>query len=154
MKVRGLVFAAGVLILAGCQGHKPTADDLFNDVASVKGALPYPVMDWKPLTVTVDRGAMTTSTLFGNDMAIAAARNGQAGYPAGAVLGLVTWKQREDPHWFGARIPGAPASVEFVEYGGGAPLYRRFVGSPLSEQTGDDVARLAQIAAMKPVQLP
>ena len=47
---------------------------------------------------------------------MAAARAGVA-YPAGAVLGLVTWRQREDPHWFGARIPGSVVSVEFVEVG-------------------------------------
>ena len=29
-------------------------------------------------------------------------------YSAGAVLALVTWTQREDPHWFGGRIPDAP----------------------------------------------
>ena len=73
-------------------------------------------MEWKAITSVVDRGAETTATLFGNDAAVGAARAGKA-YPAGAVLGLVTWKQREDPHWFGARIPGTPVSVEFVVVG-------------------------------------
>jgi len=35
-------------------------------------------------------------------------------YPPGSVLSLVTWRQKEDEHWFGARIPGEIESVEFV----------------------------------------
>jgi hypothetical protein len=58
-------------------------------------------------------------------------------YPAGAVLALVTWAQREDPHWFGARIPDRPLSVEFVLPGGEQPVYRRFSGAGL---TADQVA--------------
>jgi len=155
MRVRGLVLATGMLMMVGCAGHKqPAGADLFNDVAMVKGTLPYPVMEWKPLTVTVDRGGGTMATLFGNDAAVAAARDGQS-YASGAVLGLVTWGQREDPHWFGARLPGRPVSVEFVEFGaGGMPVYRKFVGSPMRESNGGDAVRMMEIAGMKAVQLP
>jgi hypothetical protein len=90
-------------------------------------------MEWKAITAVVDRGAGTTSTLFGNDGAVSAARAGLA-YPPGAVLGLVTWREREDPHWFGARIPGDVVSVEFVEVGSGKD--RRFVGTPWKEGVG------------------
>jgi len=110
--------------------------------------LPYPVLDWRAITTAVDRGAGTTSTLFGNDAAVTAARAGQA-YPAGAVLGLVTWRQKDDSHWFGGRIPDAPESVEFVVYGS-APTYRRFAGSPLAEQA--DSGGPARIAAIKGIE--
>jgi len=84
---------------------------------------------------------------------VTASRAGQA-YPAGAVLGLVTWRQKDDPHWFGGRIPDAPASVEFVAYGQ-APVYRYFAGSPLAEQADSGgVARIAAIEGMKVVRLP
>jgi len=66
----------------------------------------------------------------------------------------VTWRQKEDPHWFGARIPDAPVGVEFVEYGP-APVYRYFAGKPLSEQVRADAARReATIVEMKTVGLP
>ena len=61
-----------------------------------------------------------TAVLYGNDAAIGSIRahrgttHGPA-YATGAVLALVTWAQREDPHWFGARIPSEPQSVEFVQ---------------------------------------
>ena len=40
---------------------------------------------------------------------------GGPAYAEGAVLALITWAQRDDPHWFGARVPDKPQSVEFVQ---------------------------------------
>jgi hypothetical protein len=67
------------------------------------------------ITQFIDRRASTMSTLYGNDAARRYARtNSQQNYPSGSVLCLVTWEQRDDPHWFGAKIPGGVKSVEFV----------------------------------------
>ena len=135
-----LVMLVGV---CGC-GPKKIADaDLYNVQAGLGAGLPYPVMEWKAITSVVDRGAGTTSTLFGNDAAVAAARAGVA-YPAGAVLGLVTWREREDPHWFGARIPGEVVSAEFVVVGGAD---RMFVGSPWREAKGTGAAGILGMKA-------
>jgi len=131
MKMR-VIACAMALVVCGCSGKKIADADLYNVQAAVGAGLPYPVMEWKAITSVVDRGQKTTATLFGNDAAVAAARAGVA-YPAGAVLGLVTWKEREDPHWFGARIPGSVVSVEFVVVGGADRL---FVGTPWREVAG------------------
>jgi len=143
----------------GCEKKQPAATDLYNDAAKVDAGLPYPVLEWRALTTMVDRSAGTTSTLFGNDAAVTASRVGQP-YQAGAVLGLVTWRQKDDPHWFGARIPDAVVDVEFVEYCPGpvpTPLYRHFAGSPLVEQAdrGGAATRMAvMIEGMKVIRLP
>jgi hypothetical protein len=103
------------------------------------------------------------SVLFGNPQADAAAnpRNGSPTtptYPAGSVLALVTWVQREDPHWFGARIPDAPQSVEFAEIA--APTlpatYRRFSGTGLAEDhaPASITDRLHLILSLPPAALP
>jgi Cytochrome P460 len=134
-----------VLVVCGC-GRKKIADaDLYNVQAAVGAGLPYPVMEWKAITTVVDRGAGTTGTLFGNDAAVNAARAGVA-YPAGAVLGLVTWQQREDPHWFGARIPGSALSVEFVEVGSSV-VDREFVGTPWREVAGTSAGEIVGMKA-------
>ena len=101
----------------------------------------------------------TTATLYGNDAAMEAveARRSAPAYARGAVLALVTWAQRDDPHWFGARIPDRPLAVEFVETGGQQPVYRRFSGTGL---TGDEVApnvatqRTEFILGLTPASLP
>lgn len=140
--------------LSGCTHKQPEIGDVLNERAQLS-ALPYPVLSWTALTTSVDRGQGTMSTLFGNSAAIAAARSGQASYPQGAVLGLVTWKQREDPHWFGARIPDAPQEVELVEFSAEGARYRSFTGAPLTEQAVAPAPdRVAVIMGMKALQLP
>lgn len=151
MRTRVVVGAAMLGLLCGCGGKKIADADLYNVQARVDAGLPYPVMEWRAITTVVDREADTTSTLFGNDAAVAAARAGRA-YPAGAVLGLVTWRERGDPHWFGARIPGSVVSVEFVEVGGtGSQRDRLFVGSPWREVLG---SRAGEILGMRAAVAP
>ncbi|HSY36644.1 MAG TPA: cytochrome P460 family protein [Acidobacteriaceae bacterium] len=145
MRARLVVAALTLAMVCGCSGKKIADADLYNVQAAVGAGLPYPVMEWKAITTVVDRGAGTTGTLFGNDAAVSAARAGVA-YPAGSVLGLVTWRQREDPHWFGARIPGAVVSVEFVEVGT-STVDREFVGTPWREVAGTSAGEIVGMKA-------
>ena len=74
------------------------------------------------------------ATLYGNDAAVMYARSKRGEhYPPGSVLSLVTWNQKDDPHWYGARMPGKPTSLEFVFIGdvsSSDPLhYARYDGS-------------------------
>jgi len=151
--MKKLIVAAVCLLIVGCKsGKTPGVEDLFNDEARV-GALPVPAQQWVPLTVSVDRGAGTTATLFGNPEAVKDARSGGT-YQENAALELVTWRQREDPHWFGGRIPGEVVSVELVSVGSDGASYGRYAGSPLTRTADEDAARQAAIMSMKGAQLP
>lgn len=80
-------------------------------------------------------------------------------YPAGAVLGLVTWAERDDPHWFGGRIPDKPVSVEIVRMASAGEVgeYRVFIGAGLSEShpTGAMAAqRVNFMLSLTPAQMP
>jgi hypothetical protein len=82
----------------------------------------------------VNTKAGTMSTLYGNELAAKSARSGLA-YPAGAVVSLLTWSQRDDPHWFGGRIPQALQSVEQIRFGaGGSPEYNVYAGAGLAKK--------------------
>jgi hypothetical protein len=75
------------------------------------------------------------------------------------VLALVTWVQRDDPHWFGARIPGALQSVEFVQVAaaGQTSNYRRFAGPGLIEDHGTTSTapqRTSFVLGLAPASLP
>ncbi|MGB8539603.1 MAG: cytochrome P460 family protein [Acidobacteriaceae bacterium] len=116
---------------------KVTGVEVVNNAsAAVSDAtdLPHQPLVWGAITMYVDPKNHTMATLYGNDEAMDAveAHRAAPAYPGGAVLALVTWTQREDPHWFGARIPDRPLSVEFVE-AGSQPHYRRFSGTALEE---------------------
>jgi hypothetical protein len=132
-----------------------------NAAAALPASLPYQPLGWGAITMYVDPNTRTTAILYGNDaalQAVQAARSAPA-YPAGAVLALVTWAQRDDPHWFGARIPNVPLSVEFAQVmdGGQNSVYRRFAGTGLIEQrdsASTDAERTGFILGLAPVHLP
>jgi hypothetical protein len=111
-----------------------------NQAAALPASLPYQPLDWRAITMYVDPNSHTMSALYGNDVAISSVNalsntsDGSAHMP-GSVLALVTWAQRDDPHWFGARIPAVPKSVEFVQVAASGQMndYRRFAGEDMAE---------------------
>lgn len=66
----------------------------------------------------------------------------------GSRLALVTWAQVEDPHWFGARIPGAFQSLELISDG----VYTKYAPGPTSVAAVDP--RKAYILALPPSAMP
>jgi hypothetical protein len=141
-------------------GNLAHAEVVNAHASALPASLPYQPLNWNVITLYVDPQAHTMSILFGNAQAIAAAiphagSNAPPSYPAGAVLALVTWVQRDDPHWFGARIPDAPQSVEFVQV---APstTYRRFTGPALAEDSAPATANQREqlILGLQPAELP
>jgi Haem-binding domain/Cytochrome P460 len=136
-----------------------------NAAAALPASLPWQPLGWSAITLYVDPKNRTIATLYGNDAAMQAVRphgGAPAGaqtpaYSAGAVLALVTWSERDDPHWFGARIPDVPQSVEFVQVEASTNSYRRFAGSGLTEDhvEADTAAQRTRfLLALAPAQLP
>jgi mono/diheme cytochrome c family protein len=122
----------------------PGTEIVNNAAAALPANLPFQPLGWHPITQYVDPATHTMATLFGNVIAsrsiqargaLAPESPATATYQPGSVLALVTWSQREDPHWFGARIPDAPQSVEFVSLAPGTQpaAYRTFTGPGLAE---------------------
>jgi hypothetical protein len=136
-----------------------------NAAALLPASLPWQPLDWRALTMYVDPKTRRTATLYGNDAALQAleCRDAEGArspvYPPCAVLALVTWAQRDDPHWFGGRIPDTPLKVEFVQTssGNGTDIYRVFEGKALTEAHVDSQAaarRTDFILNLKSVSLP
>ena len=137
-----------------------------NGAAALPVSLPYQPLGWGAITMYADPKNHTTATLYGNDPAMQAIHAKDAAtdsreapaYPPDAVLALVTWAQRDDPHWFGARIPDKPLSVEFVLVAAGQPGgYRRFAGPKLLEDpstAGIAAQRVDFVRSLAPAQLP
>ena len=153
--VRGDDYVYTLPITAAKAGE---AEVVNNNAGNLPASLPYQPLAWNAITLYVDSATRTTATLYGNDVAMRALKNrGEApAYTEGSVLALVTWAQREDPHWFGARIPDKPLTVEFVQAAAGSrSSYRRFVGEALSEDHPvDSGKRMSFIQRLAPAQLP
>jgi len=101
------------------------------------------------------------STLYGNDLALQSFKSSTP-HTSGEVLALVTWKQKEDEHWFGAKIPGPLLAVELVKTTNGGETanpeigYERFEGSrlTLNKDTTGSSKSIADIFNQKPSILP
>lgn len=134
-----------------------------NRAAALPAALPNQPLRWTPITMFVDPETRELSVLYGNEAAVKSvqARNALPAAPVyeqGAVVALVTWAERDDPHWFGARIPDSPASVEFVAVGAQSKSsYRRFDGPNLAEARPPAAAaaqRAKVLLGLRPASLP
>jgi Haem-binding domain/Cytochrome P460 len=143
--------------------HSALVEDANNRAASLPASLPWQPLRWTAITMFVDRHARTMSALLGNDAAanslnVRSASPAAPAYPQGSVVALITWAQRDDPHWFGGRIPDTPVSVEFVAVGPqNSFAYRRFDGPGLAESHPDSASvaqRTSFLLALKPASLP
>jgi hypothetical protein len=166
LPVRGDDYVYTLPISAAKVEHAEVVNDR---AAALPASLPYQPLGWNAITMYVDPKIHTTATLYGNDVAMKAVNPREdalsaPAYAAGSVLALVTWAQREDPHWFGARIPDAPVSVEFVQVVASGPVakYTRFAGAGLTEElrTEDKIVAKAEadrtrfITGLAPARLP
>jgi hypothetical protein len=144
----------------------PKDEIVNNAAAALPSSLPYQPLGWSAITVYVDPMTHTTATLYGNDiamrtvMSMSAIRTaaGELEYAGGSVLALVTWVQRQDPHWFGARIPLTPKAVEFVHLtDAGTKTYSRYdAAGQLSDRTDtrETFERTDFIVGLSPAQFP
>lgn len=134
---------------------RTTGIEVVNHAAvALPAGMPYQPLSWNAITMYVDPHLLTTATLYGNQAALQAVR-ARGTYPGDAVLALVTWAQRDDPHWFGARIPDRPLSVEFVHPGEAQPGYQRFSATgPASDEAAMASERTKLILSLTPASLP
>jgi Haem-binding domain/Cytochrome P460 len=146
---------------------KVNGDEIVNnEAAALPPGLPYQPLGWNAITMYVDPGTHTTATVFGNDIAMRTVHSHAprpsvtAGYDyaPGALLALVTWAHRDDPHWFGGRVPQRFQAVELVQVNASkTTTYLRYndVGQ-LQDQTGTETAlrRTNFMLGLAPAQLP
>jgi hypothetical protein len=148
-----------MMLSFGCGSDKR---QLINNTASLPDSFKFDEMGLtRVINSAINRKKSTMSTLYGNDVAFShAAATADSSYPAGSVLALVTWKQQEDPNWFGANIPGELAGIELIRVNGPATAisYRQYSGSALRPALDRDTVqvhtRIRYILGEKPSVMP
>jgi hypothetical protein len=137
----------------GCHTPLRKSDFVFTEPVKAPTESLNP-LQWGVITSALNQQDATMSILFGNDLAIEYARtHAEHDYPTGSLLALVTWTKREDPRWFGARIPATLKSVELVTVNLASFSYQDFEGSPLKKTSASSdraASLLSQPAAVMP----
>jgi hypothetical protein len=159
MRANYIVLSALIISLASCSGNDE--EQLINTKASLPASFNFNKMDLKVINSSINPGKSTMSTLYGNQPALEMMKSGKA-HQGGEVLALVTWKQQEDEHWFGAKIPGALVGIELIKTStapnGGRPdlIYQRYAGSELvlNKDTTGKAKSIQYILGQAPSILP
>ena len=128
--------------------------------AALNGSLPVNPLQWRVITPVIDKQNSTIGTFYGNDVAVQHARtNPNLDYPVGSIVCLVTWEEQDDAHWFGAKIPAQPKSVEYASVTAGQGNEKTIVlesysGSPLSKVSASDRSRAAYLLSLRAAVMP
>lgn len=156
-KIFGLAIL--LLALASCK-EKPVENR--NSEASLPESFGFDQMQLKVISSSINPAAGTMGTLYGNEVAVKAMRSEQTDSThAKKTLVLVTWKQQDDPKWFGAKIPAGLMLAETLTTSG--PFsdtknisYKKYTGKNLQPVTSspDDEKRILEILQIKPSILP
>lgn len=138
----------------------PSADQLINEKASLPASFQFDKLGLKVIATLVNKNEHTMSTLYGNSLALEAAKTGEHMIGDGEVFALITWNQQADENWYGANIPAELQSVELLHIsatnGRGVFKYQSFKGKTLqpNKDTLQQDERIVYILSQKPAVLP
>lgn len=146
-----------IALFAGCDQTTPPAE-LINKKASLPGTFSISDLHQRVLSSFYNTKDNTNSVLYGDKGAEAAMQKHGISASSPFSLTLVTWHQQEDPHWFGARIPGDLISVERLTKadGGERFSYQKLAGRQLIavKDTVGNGDRIRFILAQQPLIQP
>ncbi|MEN0056292.1 MAG: hypothetical protein AAGC65_21620 [Mucilaginibacter sp.] len=161
MKSIKYLFLAAIVFGVYACNHKPTIDELTNPPAALPASFKFDQLGLKVITTFINKKQGTTSTLYGNPLALKTAIAGTNQIEAGEVFALVTWKQQDDQHWFGANIPGNLQQVELLKSTSSIenPIvlsYACYEGKDLTlkADTLNNQDRIKYILSQKPAVMP
>jgi hypothetical protein len=126
---------------------------LDNAASRLPKGLPMNPLDWAPVTVYSDPQKHTISVLFVDSKEIGAGTL----VDDASARALVTWTERDDPHWFGARITDKVVSVEIVRPSASNETeYHMFGGDGVAgiDTYATKTARAEFIASLHLAQIP
>lgn len=159
MKLSYILFAAMAAVTAACS-HPADPEKLINKEASLPASFNFNKMGLKVVNSSINQQKATMSTLYGNDNALNALKAAKGVQPD-EVLAFITWKQKEDEHWFGAKIPGNLQTLELIKTIKGTGLspqvtYQKFEGNKLTlvKDTTGNAQRIKYIFEQQPSVMP
>ncbi len=136
----------------GCHAPLKDSDAVFTRPVRRSAELPegLDLLTGRVLGLSVNPERTTFSMLLGDHVAANHARTrSNEPYPPGSILVLATWSASDDERWFGARTPGAVASIDVLKRNGESWLHEAYARGPekLERLPSGDPARTAEISS-------
>lgn len=153
MKKYLISIVTSLLLVTACKDGQDKKINLNRGASFIAAdTLPENPLLEKVLTASINTKDNTMATLYANEIAWGYANShGDKKYPPGAVLYQVTWKQKADSVWFGAKIPKEIQSIERISYTSNSPAnYDLYEGRPLRRSNATpDTGRITCIVGQK-----
>jgi hypothetical protein len=143
MKLLSYIIIGALCAFSSCKQHTDP-DQLINSKASLPESFNLSALHQKVITSFINKRDSTMSILYGNEAASKALGKDVQPGVANASYTLVTWRQQDDPHWFGARIPGDLLTVETLKLDKDTLSYQKYAGKNL-RRLADTTGRSARI---------
>ncbi|MCF2443963.1 hypothetical protein L0657_08355 [Dyadobacter sp. CY345] len=145
---------------SGCS-PAPDSGERINSHASLPASFGFSEMNLKVISSLINKKDGTMSILYGNEKTALRLRENVDSVMSGEQLTLLTWKQKEDDHWLGAKIPDQLLFAETVraehdDKGEMQVKYEKFNGSELVRDvdTLGNASRKAFLLAQRPSIMP
>jgi hypothetical protein len=155
MKQLTISMFIGICLLCSCNSSDRKIQ-LFNEEASLPAAFHLNQPGLKMMATIINKEQGTMSVLYANPLAIVNAAKGNSGPIPGEIMALVTWKQKADKSWFGAKVPGRLQFVELLKTTGKSMAYEKYTGKSLSADpdTAGRQERINYILTLQPSVMP
>jgi len=111
--IKSTFYVVSLLYFSACSSDTESGE-LVNSRASLPASFGFSEMHLKVISSLINKNEGTTSILYGNEKTVVRLREKTDSITAGEQLTLLTWKQQEDAHWLGAKIPDQLLSAETV----------------------------------------
>lgn len=153
-----IVYLIMSVLVVSCNSKKEY--EPVNENASLPESFDFNAMNLKVVTSSINHKKQTMMTLYGTDSAIDDFRNGTGKVESKErILALITWSQKEDPYWYGAKIPNNLLSVEIIKSQqpfseNSGIVYQKYEGKELKKVNADGTDRIRTILSMKPSIMP
>lgn len=131
-----------------------------NENASLPESFDFNAMNLKVVSSSINHKKQTMMTLYGTDSAIDDLKDNAGKVESKErILALITWSQKEDPYWYGAKIPNNLLSVEIIKSQqpfseNSGIVYQKYEGKDLKKVSTDGADRIRTILSMKPSIMP
>ncbi|MFZ4929095.1 hypothetical protein [Chryseobacterium sp. Mn2064] len=153
-----IVYLITSVLIVSCSSKKEY--EPFNKNASLPEKFDFNAMDLKVVTSSLHYKKQTTMTLYGTASAIDELKGNPGKKENGErTLTLITWSQKDDPYWYGAKIPDHLLSVEVIK--SNKPFaehseiqYQKYEGKELKKVNSEGADRIRAILSMKPSIMP
>ncbi|QWT86577.1 MULTISPECIES: cytochrome P460 family protein [unclassified Chryseobacterium] len=153
-----IVYLIMCVFVLSCNSQKEY--EPVNQNASLPESFDFNAMNLRVVTSSINHKKQTMMTLYGTDSAIDDLKeNAGKVNSKERILALVTWSQKDDPYWYGAKVPNNLLSVEVIKSKlpfseNSEILYQKYEGKELKKVNADVTNRVSTILSMKPSIMP